>query len=226
MSSRKGAIVIDDRPLSVHELFMVCLRIFSEGRELFKRTLPGQAMNLLRWAALPAAIATTLLTALNTTALPLEPDYPCYMQTASGRIINLTNAMCAAGGSGGVALPANALAAGEAKQAGRVTVSNLRIIRDRELEWNYVGGTIQNNTGGRIRSVLVSYQIVRLLTNNSGAAYGVKVVDSGSAATDAAAMEIGESDEFKRKVSATGTPRVTKIEWINQDGTYGSTSMR
>lgn len=53
-------------------------------------------MKLLRWSILPVALACAVLPALRTVALPVEPDYPCYLRTASGRVVDLTPSMCAA----------------------------------------------------------------------------------------------------------------------------------
>ena len=50
-------------------------------------------MKILRWAAPSVVAASVLLPALQAAALPVQPDYPCFMRTASGRIINLTS-MC------------------------------------------------------------------------------------------------------------------------------------
>ncbi|MGI0485847.1 hypothetical protein ACN4EK_10445 [Pantanalinema rosaneae CENA516] len=45
----------------------------------------------------PVLLISVVLTALlPTTALAIEPDHPCYMRTADGRVINLTPALCSA----------------------------------------------------------------------------------------------------------------------------------
>ncbi len=51
-------------------------------------------MKLFYWAALPAALTLIVAPAFRATAIPAEPDYPCYMRTASGVVVNLV-AMCA-----------------------------------------------------------------------------------------------------------------------------------
>ncbi|HEY9654470.1 MAG TPA: hypothetical protein V6C50_03185 [Crinalium sp.] len=51
-------------------------------------------MNLFRWAVLPAITAAVLLPAFRAAALPVEPDYPCYLRTASGKVLDLSAAVC------------------------------------------------------------------------------------------------------------------------------------
>lgn len=48
-------------------------------------------MKFLRSVAPSVVISSVFLSALQAAALPVQPDYPCFMRTASGRIINLTS---------------------------------------------------------------------------------------------------------------------------------------
>jgi hypothetical protein len=44
-----------------------------------------------------ATVTSILLPVLQASARPVEPDFPCYMQTSTGRIVDLTAKMCGAG---------------------------------------------------------------------------------------------------------------------------------
>lgn len=44
-------------------------------------------------------VSSFLLPALQASALPVQPDYPCYMRTTAGRVIDLTPSMCGGGQS-------------------------------------------------------------------------------------------------------------------------------
>lgn len=41
----------------------------------------------------------SILPCVNASALPKEPDYPCYWQTSSGRVVDLTPSMCSSKGT-------------------------------------------------------------------------------------------------------------------------------
>ncbi|PSB30157.1 hypothetical protein [Stenomitos frigidus] len=47
------------------------------------------------YCAIAASVALASLPTLQASARPVEPDYPCYMRTAAGKLIDLTASMCA-----------------------------------------------------------------------------------------------------------------------------------
>lgn len=162
------------------------------------------------------------LFALPVVALPTDPDHACFIRTASGQMVNL-DAMCT--GTGPV--PAIATQPNAAKPTkGSVFVKDVKTVYDRELKMTYIMGSVQNTGRMSIRSVLVTYRIVEERTNANGVVYTEDLKDSGTATTSPVAVDAGETATFKNKISVNGDPKIVKVEWVNDDGTYGSAGFR
>lgn len=51
-------------------------------------------MKLLRLSAAISAIVLSLVPCFHTSANALEPDYPCFMTTPSGKVLDLSESLC------------------------------------------------------------------------------------------------------------------------------------
>src|SRR5579883_2791334 len=124
-------------------------------------------MRLFRWATLPAVIAALFLPAFQASSRSVEPDYPCYLRDAAGRVINLT-AMCTNG-----AIASYQPTASTAEQdtpapqtqtanSGQVVETSREIKDNGSNSWT-LSGKVQNQTRQSISEVSV------VLTIQSGA---------------------------------------------------------
>jgi hypothetical protein len=202
----------------LRQLFITSLGIFLLIREFFKQNSPGQIMKLFRWAVVPAVAAMLLLPAVRAANASTEPDYPCYMRTLSGRVINLTT-LCA-GKPVAIDLdktPTNQMASlrpqKKAANSGQV-VETAREIKDNGSGSWTLSGKIQNQTQQRISGMSVTL-----------------IVQAGSQTltprtrTDQFSLAPGGYADFQASVTDKDHRpdfRVASVEWRNEDGTAGN----
>jgi hypothetical protein len=83
--------------------------------------------------------------------------------------------------------------------------------------WYYtLGGSVTNNSVAPVRNVVVYYEI---------SAPGIgKIVDAGSSLVQPMVLKPGDRGEFKLSPKMGGQVKITLIEWLNPDRSYGSYS--
>jgi hypothetical protein len=150
---------------------MTKLGVFSDDWELFKQNSPGQTMKLLRCLALPTALAAIFLPSLSASAQFAEPDHPCYMRTASGRVINLTVAMCGGTASNtAVAVPANALAASkQEEESSPLKITGIKIKRSAAAGLIQITGYVVNPTNEDQKVNRIKYRLIDKQTQRTAA---------------------------------------------------------
>jgi len=187
-------------------------------REFFKQNSLRQTMKPFRWAVIPIIAATLFFPAVRAASLSPEPDYPCYMRTLSGRVINLT-ALCV-GKSVAIdvskiptnqeALPQPQKKAGNSGQV----VETAREIKDNGSGSWTLSGKIQNQTQQRINSLSVT---LRVQAGAQASTPYTRTIQSSVAP--------GGYADFEATVSAPDHRpdfRVASVQWRNEDGTAGN----
>lgn len=173
-------------------------------------------MKLLRWAVLPVITAVLFLPTLQASSRPTEPDYPCYVRTQSGRVINLT-AMCA--GKPTTIDVADAPYAAEhlkpQKQAanGGQVAETAREVKDNGSGRWTLSGKVQNQTQQSISSLTVGLSI------QAGAQQSTQYVR-----THQSSLPPGGYADFEVDITAPDHRpdfRVASTQWTNEDGTAG-----
>lgn len=174
-------------------------------------------MKLFRWAVIPVAAATLFLPAVRAANSSTEPDYPCYMRTLSGRVINLTS-LCI-GKSVAIDVkqtPTNRAASlqpqKKATNSGQV-VETAREIKDNGSGSWTLSGKIQNQTQQTISGISVT---LRVQAGAQTLAPYTRVNQSSLAP--------GSYADFQATVTAEDHRpdfRVASVQWTNEDGTAG-----
>lgn len=197
---------------------MRSLGIFLLIWEFFKQNSPGQIMKLLHWAVMPVTAATLFLPVVRAANSSTEPDYPCYMRTLSGRVINLTT-LCA-GKSAAIDLdktPMNRVAnlrpQKKAGNSGQV-VETAREIKDNGSGSWTLSGKVQNQTQQTIYSLSVQLRVdagAQRLTPYTQVSQS-SVAPGGYADFQAIVTAEDHRPDF----------RVASVQWRNEDGTAGN----
>lgn len=184
-------------------------------------------MKLFRWSLIPVVAATLLLQAVRVANSSTEPDYPCYLRTPSGRVIDLTT-LCAdkADKSASVGKPAvinvsktltnRAASLQPQKPVGNrgQVVETAREIKDNGSGSWTLSGKIHNQTQQAIRGISLT------LTVQSGAQTLTPQIR-----TKQLSLAPGAYADFQTMVIARDHRpdfRVASVQWTNEDGTAGN----
>ena len=175
-------------------------------------------MNLLRWAVVSVVATTLSLSTSGASSRPTDPDYPCYVQTQSGRVINLTT-LCTGkptainAASEPIIRPTALKPQKQAAKGGQVAETARDIKGRGDAGWT-LSGKVQNQTKQSIRDLKVTLSI------DVGAKKLVR-----SMRTEQSAVLPGGYADFQ--VAIPGDPdqrpdfRVALTQWSNEDGTAG-----
>ena len=175
-------------------------------------------MKLLRWAVISVTTVTPFLPAVRATGSSIEPDYPCYMRTLSGRVVNLS-ALCA-GKSVAINLDKasmiqEAMPQPQKKAANRGQVmETAREIKDNGSGSWTLSGKIQNQTQQTIHGVSV------ILRAQAGAQTLMPY-----APTSQSSLAPGAYADFQTTITAEDHRpdfHVASVQWTNEDGTAGN----
>jgi len=175
-------------------------------------------MNLLRWAVVSVVATALSLPTSGASSRPTEPDYPCYVQTQSGRIVNLT-ALCtgkptAINVASEPIIRQTALKPQKQAAKGGQVAETAREIKGRGDDGWTLSGKVQNQTKQSISDLRVSLSI------DVGSKKLVR-----SMRTKQSAVAPGGYADFE--VAIPGDPdhrpdfRVALAQWRNEDGTAG-----
>ena len=128
-------------------------------------------MKLLRCLALPTVLASLLLPAASASAQFAEPDHPCYLRTASGRVVNLTVAMCGGTASStAVAVPANTLASSkQVEERSPLSVTGIKIKRSAAAGLIQITGYVVNPTNEDQKVNRIKYRLIDKQTQRTAA---------------------------------------------------------
>lgn len=175
-------------------------------------------MKHFRWAVISVVAATLFLPTVRAANSSTEPDYPCYMRTRSGRVINLT-ALCV---GKSVAIDVEKTPASravslqpqkKAANSGQV-VETAREIKDNGSGSWTLSGKIQNQTQQTIRGISVTLRV------QAGAQTLTPYTH-----VNQSSLAPGSYADFQATVTANDHRpdfRVASVQWTNEDGTAGS----
>jgi hypothetical protein len=111
----------------------------------------------------------------------------------------------------------------ERKRTQIVTVTAAQLVTEDIVGTAYytIRGTLVNRTPGAVSNILVYYEVV----SPSATPDSFRVVDAGTIRVPAS-LGVGGQTEFSAIPKAAGQLRITLIEWLNADRSYGSFSQR
>lgn len=111
----------------------------------------------------------------------------------------------------------------ERKRTQIVTVTAAQLITEDIVGTAYysIRGTVANRTAGPVSNIVVYYEVVSPGTSPGS----LRVVDAGTMRISAPVAPGGQA-EFSGVPKTAGSLRITLIEWLNADRSYGSFNQR
>ncbi|XGV97255.1 MAG: FxLYD domain-containing protein [Leptolyngbya sp. BL-A-14] len=175
-------------------------------------------MKISRWAFIPLTVATLFLPTVRAVSVSPEPDYPCYMRTVSGRVLNLT-ALCV-GKPVAVDVDKSPISQEAIPQSQKKAVNSGQVVETaREIKDNGSGswtlsGKIQNQTQQMVRGLSVTLRVQA----------GAQTLTPYTR-VDQSSLAPGSYADFEATVTAEDHRpdfRVASVRWTNEDGTAGN----